>query len=139
MVDFVQLMAMKSCFLPKPRLTSLALTTVADEFALAAVKIFEVVCNVSDPIILDTNQNGAFDITSINGRVNFAMTVNAPSTSWLDGDDFFDDANGNGVDDGTEMFGTTGPAAFTELSVFDTNADRASYLWMMASKICLFG
>lgn len=102
---------------------------VADEFALAAVKIFEVVpCNVSDPIILDTNQNGAFDITSINGGVNFAMTgKRTTSTSWLDGDGFlFNDANGNGVaDDGTEMFGTTGPAAFTELSVFDTNADRA--------------
>ena len=41
-------------------------------------------------------------------------------------DFLFNDANGNGVaDNGTEMFGTTGPAAFTELSVFDTNGDRA--------------
>ena len=101
---------------------------IADEFALAAVKIFEVVpCNVSDPIIVDVNQNGVFDITSVNGGVNFAMTGNRPTaTSWLAGDGFlFNDANGNGiVDNGTEMFGTSGPAAFTELVVFDTNGDR---------------
>ena len=102
---------------------------IADEFALAAVKIFEVVpCNVSDPIIVDVNQNGVFDITSINGGVNFAMTGNRSSaTSWVSGDGFlFNDANRNGVaDDGTEMFGTSGAPAFTELAVFDTNGDRA--------------
>ena len=102
---------------------------IADEFALAAVKIFEVVpCNVSDPIIVDVNQNGVFDITSINGGVNFAMTGNrSTATSWVSGDGFlFNDANRNGIaDDGTEMFGTAGSPAFTELSVFDTNGDRA--------------
>ena len=102
---------------------------IADEFALAAVKIFEVVpCNVSDPIILDINQNGVFDITSVNNGVNFAMTGNRlTATSWLEGDGFlFNDANRNGVaDDGTEMFGTGAAPAFLELAVFDTNGDKA--------------
>ena len=101
---------------------------VADEFALAAVKIFEIVpCNVSDPIILDVNQNGVFDITTVNGGVNFAMTgKRSTSTSWLSGDGFlFNDANGNGVvDNGTEFFGTSGQAAFAELAAFDTNKDN---------------
>ena len=101
---------------------------IADEFALAAVKIFEVVpCNVSDPIILDLNGNGVFDITRVERGVNFAMTGNRPAaTSWLQGDGFlFNDANGNGVvDNGTEFFGTTGQDAFVQLMAFDTNGDR---------------
>ena len=101
---------------------------IADEFALAAVKIFEVVpCNVSDPIILDLNGNGVFDITRVERGVNFAMTGNRPAaTSWLQGDGFlFNDANGNGVvDNGTEFFGTTGQDAFAQLMAFDTNGDR---------------
>ena len=101
---------------------------IADEFALAAVKIFEVVpCNVSDPIILDLNGNGVFDITRVERGVNFAMTGNRPAaTSWLQGDGFlFNDANGNGVvDNGTEFFGTTGQDAFAQLMAYDTNGDR---------------
>ena len=101
---------------------------IADEFSLAAVKIFEVVpCNVSDPIILDLNGNGVFDITPVERGVNFAMTGNrATATSWLQGDGFlFSDTNGNGVvDNGTEFFGTTGQDAFAQLMTFDTNGDR---------------
>ncbi len=101
---------------------------IADEFSLAAVKIFEVVpCNVSDPIILDLNGNGVFDITRVERGVNFAMTGNRPTaTSWLQGDGFlFNDSNGNGVvDNGTEFFGTTGQDAFAQLMAYDTNGDR---------------
>ena len=99
-----------------------------DEFALAAVKIFKVVpCNVSDPIIIDVNQNGVFDITPVERGVNFSMTENRPTaTSWIQGDGFlFNDANGNGiVDNGTEFFGTTGASAFGQLLAFDTNGDK---------------
>ena len=99
-----------------------------DEFALAAVKIFKVVpCNVSDPIIIDVNQNGVFDITPVERGVNFSMTGNRPTaTSWIQGDGFlFNDANGNGiVDNGTEFFGTTGDSAFGQLMAFDTDGDK---------------
>ena len=101
---------------------------IEDEFALAAVKVFKVIpCNVSDPIILDLNGNGVFDITRVERGVNFAMTgKRATATSWLMGDGFlFNDANGNGiVDNGTEFFGTTGQVAFDQLAAFDTNKDN---------------
>ena len=100
----------------------------SDEFALAAVKVFKVIpCNVSDPIIIDVNGNGVFDITPVERGVNFSMTGTRPAaTSWIKGDGFlFNDVNGNGiVDNGTEFFGTTGVSAFGQLAVFDTNGDK---------------
>ena len=84
-------------------------------------------CNVSDPIIIDVNGNGVFDITPVERGVNFSMTGTRPAaTSWIKGDGFlFNDVNGNGiVDNGTEFFGTTGVSAFGQLAVFDTNGDK---------------
>lgn len=101
---------------------------IADEFALAAVKIFEVVpCNVSDPLVVDVNGNGKLDITSIEKGVNFSFTgKRRHATSWIaDGDGFlFQDLNSNGVvDDGTELFGTetSSTDGFAHLARFDTD------------------
>ena len=104
---------------------------IADEFALAAVKIFEVVpCNVSDPIILDLNNNGRFDITTVENGVNFSMFgKRTTAVSWLSGDGFlFVDRNFNGIaDDGTEFFGTSTEysGGFAHLATMDTNNDGA--------------
>jgi len=103
---------------------------VADEFALAAVKIFKVVpCNVSDPIVVDLNGNGRFDVTPIYSGVNFKITGNRPQAmSWVSGDGFlFFDANKNGiVDNGLELLGTDTKftSGFAQLSWFDTNKDK---------------
>jgi hypothetical protein len=100
-----------------------------DEFALAAVKIFKVVpCNVSDPIIVDLNNNGRFDITTVERGVNFSMLgKRKTATSWLSGDGFlFYDQNRNGIaDDGTEFFGTSTEykSGFAHLSIMDTDGD----------------
>ena len=102
---------------------------VQDEFAMAAVKIFKVVpCNVSDPIIIDLNNNGRFDITTVERGVNFSMFGQRKvATSWLSGDGFlFQDKNNNGVaDDGTEFFGTSPKysGGFEHLGTMDTNGD----------------
>ena len=102
---------------------------IADEFALAAVKIFKVVpCNVSDPIVIDLNNNGRFDITSIENGVNFSMFgKRTTAVSWLSGDGFlFVDNNSNGIaDDGTEFFGTSMEysGGFAHLAIMDTNKD----------------
>jgi hypothetical protein len=102
---------------------------IADEFALAAVKIFKVVpCNVSDPIVIDLNNNGRFDITSIENGVNFSMFgKRTTAVSWLSGDGFlFVDKNSNGiVDNGTEFFGTSTEysGGFAHLATMDTNKD----------------
>ena len=102
---------------------------IEDEFALAAVKIFKVVpCNVSDPIVIDLNNNGRFDITSIENGVNFSMFgKRTTAVSWLSGDGFlFVDKNSNGiVDDGTEFFGTSSEftGGFAHLAIMDTNKD----------------
>ena len=102
---------------------------IEDEFALAAVKIFKVVpCNVSDPIIIDLNNNGRFDVSSIENGVNFSMFgKRSTAVSWLNGDGFlFYDSNDNGVaDDGTEFFGTNPKydTAFGHLSTLDSNRD----------------
>tara|TARA_R100000664_G_C2752158_1_gene139449 strand:- start:785 stop:2488 length:1704 start_codon:yes stop_codon:yes gene_type:complete len=104
---------------------------IADEFALAAVKIFKVVpCNVSDPIVIDLNNNGRFDITSIENGVNFSMFgKRTTAVSWLSGDGFlFVDKNSNGIaDDGTEFFGTSSEfsGGFAHLATMDTNKDGA--------------
>jgi hypothetical protein len=103
---------------------------VDDEFALAAVKIFKVVpCNVSDPIIIDLNGNGQFDVTPIYAGVNFKITGNRPQAmSWVSGDGFlFYDANKNGIaDNGLELLGTDtdSKSGFDQLSWFDTNKDK---------------
>ena len=102
---------------------------ISDEFALAAVKIFKVVpCNVSDPIVIDLNNNGRFDITSIENGVNFSMFgKRTTAVSWLSGDGFlFVDNNSNGIaDDGTEFFGTSleYSGGFAHLATMDTNKD----------------
>ena len=102
---------------------------IADEFALAAVKIFKVgPCNVSDPIIIDLNNNGRFDVTSVENGVNFSMFgKRTTAVSWLSGDGFlFVDKNSNGIaDDGTEFFGTSSKfsGGFAHLAIMDTNKD----------------
>ena len=102
---------------------------VADEFALAAVKIFKVIpCNVSDPIVVDLNNNGRFDITSVENGVNFSMFgKRTTAVSWLSGDGFlFIDKNSNGIaDDGTEFFGTSSEhlGGFAHLATMDTDKD----------------
>tara|TARA_R100001594_G_scaffold142693_1_gene189835 strand:+ start:550 stop:2241 length:1692 start_codon:yes stop_codon:yes gene_type:complete len=100
---------------------------IEDEFALAAVKIFKVVpCNVSDPLIVDVNKNGKFDVTTIENGVNFSFTgTRSQATAWLSGDGFlFHDRNSNGVvDNGTELFGTDRSfnGGFTHLAHFDSD------------------
>ena len=100
---------------------------IEDEFALAAVKIFKVVpCNVSDPLIVDVNKNGKFDITTIENGVNFSFTgTRSQATAWLSGDGFlFHDRNSNGVvDNGTELFGTdrSFDGGFAHLAHFDSD------------------
>ena len=102
---------------------------IQDEFALAAVKIFKVVpCNVSDPIVVDLNNNGRFDITSVENGVNFSMFgKRTTAVSWLNGDGFlFVDKNSNGIaDNGTEFFGTSSDftGGFAHLASMDTNQD----------------
>lgn len=102
---------------------------ITDEFSLAAVKIFEVVpCNVSDPIIIDLNGNGKFDVTAIEKGVNFAMTGRrSQAVSWVNGDGFlFFDANQNGLaDNGLELLGTDikSKSGFDQLAWFDSNKD----------------
>ena len=102
---------------------------IQDEFAMAAVKIFKVVpCNVSDPIVIDLNNNGRFDITSIENGVNFSMFgKRTTAVSWLSGDGFlFVDKNSNGIaDDGTEFFGTSTEftGGFAHLASMDSNQD----------------
>ena len=104
---------------------------IEDEFALAAVKIFKVVpCNVSDPIVIDLNNNGRFDITTVENGVNFSMFgKRTTAVSWLSGDGFlFVDKNSNGIaDDGTEFFGTSMEysGGFAHLATMDTNKDGA--------------
>jgi len=100
---------------------------IEDEFALAAVKIFKVVpCNVSDPLIVDVNKNGKFDVTTIENGVNFSFTgTRSQATAWLSGDGFlFHDRNSNGiVDNGTELFGTdrSFDGGFAHLAIFDSD------------------
>ena len=101
---------------------------IADEFALAAVKIFEVVpCNVSDPLVVDANRNGKLDITVLQKGVNFSFTgTREQATSWVtEGDGFlFVDNNANGiVDDGSELFGTDTEydGGFAHLAKHDTD------------------
>jgi hypothetical protein len=102
---------------------------VENEFALAAVKVFKVIpCNVSDPLIIDLNGNGIFDVTPIYEGVNFDMFgVQPQAIAWLKGDGFlFLDRNSNHIaDNGTEFFGD--PLKFKDgfehLRVYDNNRD----------------
>ncbi len=102
---------------------------IQDEFAMAAVKIFKVVpCNVSDPVVIDLNNNGRFDITTVENGVNFSMFGHRKSaTGWLSGDGFlFFDENSNGIaDNGTEFFGTSSEykSGFSHMKIMDTNGD----------------
>ena len=103
---------------------------IADEFALAAVKIFKVVpCNVSDPVVIDLNNNGRFDITAVENGVNFSMFGHRKAaTGWLSGDGFlFFDQNNNGIaDNGTEFFGTSSEfkSGFSHMKTMDINGDN---------------
>ena len=101
---------------------------IADEFSLAAVKIFKTVpCNVSDPLVVDVNKNGKFDITELQKGVNFSFTgTRSQATSWVtEGDGFlFVDNNANGiVDNGSELFGTDTEfdGGFAHLAKYDTD------------------
>lgn len=101
---------------------------IADEFSLAAVKIFKTVpCNVSDPLVVDVNRNGKFDITEVQKGVNFSFTgTRSQATSWVtEGDGFlFVDNNANGiVDNGSELFGTDTEfdGGFAHLAKYDTD------------------
>jgi len=103
---------------------------IADEFALAAVKIFKTVpCNVSDPLIVDANRNGRLDITELQKGVNFSFTgTRSQATSWVtEGDGFlFVDTNANGVvDNGSELFGTNTEydGGFAHLASFDADSN----------------
>tara|TARA_R100000808_G_C2155291_1_gene167373 strand:- start:12523 stop:14169 length:1647 start_codon:yes stop_codon:yes gene_type:complete len=102
---------------------------IKNEFALAAVKIFKVVpCNVSDPLIMDVNGNGKFDILPVSKGVNFNIYGDRPvAIAWTHEDGFlFLDKNDNGiVDDGTELFGTSFEfrGGFDHLRIYDSNKD----------------
>ena len=103
---------------------------VENEFALAAVKVFKVIpCNVSDPLILDLNGNGIFDITTIQDGVNFDLHVpgKKQAMAWTNGDGFlFLDRNGNGIaDNGLEFFGNSSEFedGFEHLKAYDDNKD----------------
>ena len=104
---------------------------VENEFALAAVKVFKVVpCNVSDPLILDINGNGLFDITAIQDGVNFDLHTSGrkQAMAWTNGDGFlFLDRNGNGIaDSGLEFFGNSIEFnnGFDHLRFYDDNKDN---------------
>jgi hypothetical protein len=103
---------------------------IESEYSLAAVKVFKIVpCNVSDPLILDLNNNGVFDITSINNGVNFDLHTlgRKQAVAWTNGDGFlFLDRNGNGiVDSGLEFFGNflEFKDGFEHLEFYDDNKD----------------
>jgi hypothetical protein len=105
-------------------------TGVENEFALAAVKVFKVIpCNVSDPLIVDLDGNGFFDITPIERGVNFDLHTEGlkQAVAWLDVDGFmFHDRNRNGVvDNGLEFFGNTleFTDGFEHLAFYDDNRD----------------
>jgi hypothetical protein len=103
---------------------------VENEFALAAVKVFKIIpCNVSDPLILDLNDNGVFDITPIQDGVNFDLHTSGrkQAMSWTNGDGFlFLDRNGNDIaDSGLEFFGNSleFDDGFEHLRFYDDNKD----------------
>ena len=103
---------------------------IDNEFALAAVKVFKVIpCNVSDPLIIDLNGDGFFDITPIEKGVNFDLHSEGrkQAVAWLGVDGFlFHDRNKNGiVDSGLEFFGNiTGYSdGFEHMASYDDNKD----------------
>ena len=104
---------------------------IENEFALAAVQVFKVIpCNVSDPLIIDLNGNGMFDITSIENGVNFDLHTpgRKQAMAWTNGDGFlFLDRNGNGIaDSGLEFFGnqTEYRDGFEHIGIYDSNEDN---------------
>ena len=86
---------------------------IEDEFAMAAVSVFqEITCVVTDPIVVDLDNDG-IELTTIEDGVNFDLwaTGRAQAISWVQPDDGFLalDRNNNGViDDGSELFGNIG-------------------------------
>ena len=103
---------------------------VENEFALAAVKVFKVIpCNVSDPLIIDLDGDGFFDITPIEKGVNFDLHSEGrkQAIAWLGVDGFlFHDRNKNGiVDSGLEFFGNMLEFAdgFEHMAFYDDNQD----------------
>lgn len=93
---------------------------------------FEQTLGQSDPLVLDLNGNGQFDVTEAAGGHQFDILGNgspvqvATATA---GDAFLAyDRNDNGqIDDGTELFGDQNGAAhgFAELARYDSNSDGA--------------
>ena len=104
---------------------------VDDEFALAAVRVFQVVpCNVSDPLVVDLDGDG-LELLPIHRGTNFDLFADGHpvAVAWVAPDDGFLalDRNGNGrIDDGSELFGNEdGQQAdgFTQLALLDANGD----------------
>jgi hypothetical protein len=101
------------------------------EFALAAVRIFQLIpCNVGDPIVVDLDGDG-IELLSIYRGVNFDFygTRHPQATAWVAADDglIVYDRNENGkIDNGTELFGNVDRRfsdGFEHLSALDTNRD----------------
>jgi hypothetical protein len=104
---------------------------VEDEYSVAAVTVFEVVpCNVSDPLVIDLDQDG-IELLPIHKGVNFDMySVDRPqAVAWIHPDDAFlvYDRNENGsIDNGSELFGNVNHGykdGFAQLATLDTNRD----------------
>ncbi len=104
---------------------------VEDEHALASVVVFQVVpCNVSDPIVVDLDNDG-IELLRIFEGPNFDMwSVNRlQAVGWVHPDDAFlaYDRDGNGmIDNGSELFGNVNQGyadGFAQLAELDMNAD----------------
>ncbi len=104
---------------------------VNDEFAKAAVSVFNVVpCNVSDPVVIDLDRDG-FELLAVHEGVNFDLygAGRVQAVAWVSSDDglLALDRNGNGkVDDGTELFGNIEREfadGFAHLRTLDSNGD----------------
>jgi len=104
---------------------------VEDEHALASVVVFQVVpCNVSDPIVVDLDNDG-IELLRIFEGPNFDMwsVDRLQAVGWVHPDDAFlaYDRDGNGmIDNGSELFGNVNQGyadGFAQLAELDMNAD----------------
>ncbi|MBR58907.1 MAG: hypothetical protein CMH54_12925 [Myxococcales bacterium] len=104
---------------------------VEDEHALASVVVFEVVpCNVSDPIVVDLDNDG-IELLRIFEGPNFDMwsVDRLQAVGWVHPDDAFlaYDRDGNGsIDNGSELFGNVNQGyadGFAQLAELDMNGD----------------
>ena len=104
---------------------------VSEEFALAAVRVFEQIpCNVSDPIVVDLDGDG-LELLPISQGTNFDLyaTGSRQAVAWVAPDDalLVMDRNGNGlIDNGSELFGNLDGIhrdGFSHLADLDSNRD----------------